>query len=172
MPAVAASRTWGACRLLVGSLALALLSWSSIAGSLPEVAGVRFGVDGQRTRIVVDLDRAVAFSATAENDPPRLVVDLPEVVWRPPRPDPSTQLDGLAKAYRHDTPEPGRARLIVDARAPLRVVRRFALEPAAAAPHYRLVVDIEALGLPTTPRLSIGPPNPKPARRKHDDTIV
>jgi N-acetylmuramoyl-L-alanine amidase len=162
MPTVAASRTWGACRLLVGSLALALLSWSSIAGSLPEVAGVRFGVDGQRTRVVVDLDQAVAFSATAENDPPRLVIDLPEVVWRPPRPDLPAQLDGLAKAYRHDTPEPGKVRLIVDARAPFRVVRRFALEPAAAAPHYRLVIDIEALGL-STPPLSLGPPIPKPA---------
>src|SRR5829696_9520094 len=166
MPAVAASRTRGACRFLLGSLALALLPWPSIAGSLPEVAGVRFGVDGQRTRVVVDLDRAVAFSATAENDPPRLVIDLPEVVWRPPRPDLSVQLDGLAKAYRHDTPEPGKVRLIVDARAPFRIVRRFALEPAAAAPHYRLVIDIEALGLPT-PRLSLGPPIPKPAP-EHD----
>src|SRR5215213_2117804 len=149
MPTVAASRTWGACHLLVGSVALALLPWPSVAGSLPEVAGVRFGVDGQRTRVVVDLDRAVvAFSATAEDDPPRLVVDLPEVAWRPPpRPDLPARLDGLAKAYRHDTPEPGTVRLIVDARAPFRVVRRFALEPAAATPHYRLVVDIEALGL-------------------------
>ena len=115
MPAVAASRTWEACRFLLGSLAIALLPWPSSAGSLPEVDGVRFGVDGRRTRVVIDLDRAVAFSATAENDPPRLVVDLPDVVWRPPRPDPSAQLDGLAKTYRHDAPEPGKVRLIVDA---------------------------------------------------------
>ncbi len=166
MPAVAASRAWGACRFLIGSLGIALLSWPSIAGSLPEVDGVRFGVDGRRTRVVIDLDQAVAFSARAVNDPPRLVVDLPEVIWRS-RSNSSAQLDGLAKAYRYDVPEPGKGRLIVDARAPFRVVRRFALEPGAATSHYRLVVDIEALGLPAT--LSVGPPVTKPAP-KHDAT--
>jgi N-acetylmuramoyl-L-alanine amidase len=166
MPAVAASgsRTRGATyRFLVGSLAaVALLPWPSLAGSLPEVAGVRFGVDGRRTRVVIDIDQAVAFSATAENDAPRLVVDLPEVAWRPPRPIPSSRPDGLAKAYRHDAPEPGKARLVVDARAPFRIVHRFALEPDPAVLHHRLVVDLEALGPPAA-GFPLGPPLAKPA---------
>jgi N-acetylmuramoyl-L-alanine amidase len=111
---------------------------------------------------VIDIDRAVAFSATAENDVPRLVVDLPEVAWRPPRPVPSSRPDGLAKAYRHDVPEPGKARLVVDVREPFRIVRRFALEPDPAAPHHRLVVDLEALGPPAA-GFPLGQPLAKPA---------
>jgi N-acetylmuramoyl-L-alanine amidase len=60
------------------------------------------------------------------------------------------------------SPAPGKARLVVDARAPFRIVRRFALAPDPAVPHHRLVVDLEALGPPAA-GFPPGPPLAKPA---------
>jgi N-acetylmuramoyl-L-alanine amidase len=55
------------------------------------------------------------------------------------------------------SPKPGKARLIVDARAMFRIVRQFALEPSPVAPHYRLVVDIEAFDPPAAGSTSVEP---------------
>ena len=66
MVAAVTSRSWWGYRMLIGSLAVAWLSWPADAGSLPEIEGIWVGLDGRRTRVVVDVDQAVAFSATAE----------------------------------------------------------------------------------------------------------
>lgn len=47
----------------------------------PHVSEVRVGLHGTRTRIVLDLDRAVKFDVFTLPEPYRVVLNLPEVAW-------------------------------------------------------------------------------------------
>src|SRR5690242_18732627 len=69
--------------------------------SLPQVTGLRFGIDGARTRVVLAIDRRLSFGATVESDPERLVVTLPRLLWNP-QPDPLGRPRGLARDHRFD----------------------------------------------------------------------
>ena len=53
--------------------------------SVPEATDVRLGGDAKQTRFVVDLTRKVDIAAFTLADPYRVVVDLPQVVFKLPR---------------------------------------------------------------------------------------
>jgi N-acetylmuramoyl-L-alanine amidase len=61
------------------SLALALAAASPALAAAPALATVR-----GRTRLVVPLDRPVAWALSAANSPPRLILDLPGLPWQGP----------------------------------------------------------------------------------------
>ncbi len=112
------------------------------ADELPLVSGIRFGTHGQRTRIVVQFDRPVAFTTVTLPDPPRLVVDLPDVRWqtedgRLGRPR------GLVTGQRHGRYAEGVSRLVLDLAQPYRIADQFTLPGKAGDPTFRVVVDVE-----------------------------
>jgi N-acetylmuramoyl-L-alanine amidase len=79
----------------------------------------------------------------ALQEPPRLVIDLPEVVWRI-RPDPLGSPRGLATGHRFGKFDAGRSRLVVDAAGPFRIDGTFVLPPGDAGRGFRVVVDLRA----------------------------
>jgi N-acetylmuramoyl-L-alanine amidase len=119
--------------------ALLLLAFPALAE--PVVSGVRYGIDGPRTRLVLDLDRPVAFRVQSQSGPPRLILDLDEVRWRVSR-DAEDRPRGLARAYRFGLLEPGRSRLVVDMARPFTIARAELLPPSVHSAHHRLIVDV------------------------------
>lgn len=117
---------------------------------MPEASGLRFGVNGERTRIVIDLDRQVSFAVGQLEEPTRLVVDLDEVRWNL-RPTADTRPRGMARAYRHGLLQPGKSRLVVDMSAPFTVSRAMLLPPSGDSRYHRLVVDVVAAVVPRKP---------------------
>jgi N-acetylmuramoyl-L-alanine amidase len=109
----------------------------------PEVSALRFGVNGPRTRVVLDLDRPVAYEAKVQTDPDRLVVDLEEVRWRLGAAT-DVRPQGLARRHRYGSPAPGRSRLEVDVGRPARVLGTILLPPSRDSARHRLVVDLVA----------------------------
>lgn len=105
------------------------------------VSGVRYGIDGPRTRLVLDLDRPVAFRVQSQSGPPRLILDLDEVRWRVSR-DAEGRPRGLARAYRFGLLEPGRSRLVVDMARPFTISRAELLPPSGHSRYHRLIVDV------------------------------
>ncbi len=128
--------------------------WTQTDTSEPEVSGIRFGINPPRTRIVIDIEEFVRFQPQRLADPDRLVVDLPEVRWRP-RPMPQSRPTGLVRSFRFGRREPGVDRLEVAIKEPFEITRTLVLEPNRDSPHYRLVIDIE----PSNQR---PPPSPPP----------
>jgi N-acetylmuramoyl-L-alanine amidase len=108
----------------------------------PEVTGIRFGEHGRQTRIVVDFDRRLGPTVRVLSDPPRLVLDLPEVRFRI-RPDPLRSPRGLATGHRYGRLEPGRSRIVFDLSAPFRIARQFLLPPSRTSRWWRYVLDLE-----------------------------
>lgn len=138
----------------------------------PGVRSIRFGQHQEQTRIVLDLTRKLPVEVRALHEPPRLVIDLPEVRWRI-EPHRLSKPRGLARASRYGKLEAGRSRLVVDISRPFRIVDELVLPPSGGSPYYRLVIDIAAADRREVPAsagqrtasLPISATDSKPAQR-------
>jgi N-acetylmuramoyl-L-alanine amidase len=104
------------------------------------VRDIRIAPHGELTRVVVDLDRPVAYRHIALDDPPRIAIDLPEVAWRVPESG-SERFDGLVRGFRMGRFRPGISRLVLDLKRPFEVARIFDL-PRNGGFGYRIVTDL------------------------------
>ena len=123
-------------------LAACLQIGAGAAQDITQVTGIRFGVQGSRTRVVVDADRPLSFKTRALGDPWRLVVDLPEVVWNP-QPGPLSKVRGIARSQRFASLGGGAGQLTVDTSRPFRVTTVVLLPPSEHSVRYRLMIDLE-----------------------------
>ncbi len=108
----------------------------------PVASDVRLGGDNKQTRLVVDFDRKVDVAAFTLADPYRVVIDLPQVIFKLPAKT-GEQGRGLIKAFRYGLIMQGGSRIVLDIAGPVRVEKAFAL-PAAAGEPARLVIDLSA----------------------------
>jgi len=155
-------RGFGAALLWL-ALVLAPAIGLAQARSAPEVFGVRFGINGDITRVVLDLDGPARFATRALASPPRLVVELDSVRWRV-RDHPQGRTTGLARGVTYGHLENGRARLVVDVDRPFRIVRQERLPPSGETRHHRILVDLVALPAPAAPpQVAAAPPAQQPA---------
>jgi N-acetylmuramoyl-L-alanine amidase len=116
---------------------------ASLAQTAPASAAtatdLRVGVNGERTRLVIDLSSKVEFNVFTLSDPYRVVVDSTEVDWR--LPSEAGQRGGLIEAVRYGLLQPGTSRLVVDLKQPAKVGNSFVMPPSEGKA-YRLVFDL------------------------------
>jgi N-acetylmuramoyl-L-alanine amidase len=141
MPVRAASAIFLAF-LFAASAVLALDSAFGQSGAYPVATDVRLGGDLTETRLIMDLSRKVDLHAFTLADPYRVVVDIPEIVFRLP-PKAGETGRGLIKAFRFGLMMEGGSRIVVDLAKPARVQKAFVMDPAAGEPA-RLVLDLVA----------------------------
>ncbi len=135
------------CVFLAYVLLFAALPVSGSASAAPHVHEIRFGVYKTKTRIVLDVLGAAKPIIFIRDNPPRLVIQLPEVTWSPRIH--KTLRAGLVSRTDFRRLESGRAQIEFETRVPVRIKKRFALQPRPSESRFhRLVVDIE----PVRPR--------------------
>jgi N-acetylmuramoyl-L-alanine amidase len=115
---------------------------STAANGHPVAGAVRLGGDAKQTRFVVDLSRRVGINAFILADPYRVVIDLPQVVFRLPT-KAGDEGRGLVKAFRYGLVMLGGSRIVLDLAGPARIEKAFSLEAAAGQPA-RLVLELAA----------------------------
>jgi N-acetylmuramoyl-L-alanine amidase len=130
---------WGLLALLAAWLALLP---GLLAAEPGLVSGLRFGISGRTTRVVVDLDRPLAYEVGQESEPSRLIVDLAEVRWELAPASTDARPRGLVRAHRYGLVAPGRSRLVVDMARPFTIVGTALLPPSRDSSRHRLVVDL------------------------------
>jgi N-acetylmuramoyl-L-alanine amidase len=133
-------------RLVLGALAAFLLvlgASSAVLAAMVEATDLRFGDHGNRTRIVIDFDRKVSFSARTALDPDRLELDVAGAAWRL-GPDAGRPRRGMARGYELVGGTDGQARLVVALARPARVASAVLLPPNKDSTSYRLVLDLAA----------------------------
>jgi len=113
---------------------------SPVPDSYPLATDVRLGGDDADTRLVIDLSRKIEVHAFTLADPYRVVIDMPEVVFRLP-PKAGEGGRGLIKAFRFGLMMEGGSRIVIDAAKPVRVAKAFVIDAAAGDPA-RLVIDL------------------------------
>jgi N-acetylmuramoyl-L-alanine amidase len=123
--------------LAAGGLWLLCLATPVVAA--PVVDAVRIGDYQTRSRFVVDLNGPVSFKVFTLADPYRVVIDLPEVVWRiKPKDMPRGK---RITGYRLVLYQPGKSRIVMDVAKPIKIEKAFLLGPSGAYGH-RLVIDL------------------------------
>jgi N-acetylmuramoyl-L-alanine amidase len=112
------------------------------AGTPAPVAAVASPVEAaaDHARLIFDLTAPVAAQAHLAANPPRVIVDLPEVAFRiDPREGRATAGSKLIKSYRYGQFAPGRARVVVDLAQPAKIVKAGSEAKAEGA---QLVIDL------------------------------
>ncbi|MDA4843890.1 N-acetylmuramoyl-L-alanine amidase [Hoeflea poritis] len=101
----------------------------------------RIAGDEVRTRIVIEFEQQPEFSFHHLPSPYRLVVDLPETIFG--FPDKAARPRGLITDIRYGAMAPGRSRVVLTARGPIKAEMAKVLENDAEGT-FRLVLDIAA----------------------------
>ncbi len=113
---------------------------SPASDSYPIATDVRLGGDEADTRFVLDLSRKIDLHAFTLADPYRVVIDIPEVVFRLPS-NTGESGRGLIKAFRFGLMMEGGSRIVIDVAKPVRVAKAFVIDAEAGDPA-RLVLDL------------------------------
>lgn len=137
-------------RRRVGALAcavtLALLSVArgeTVAPPAPVSAiAARLEPRADGATLVFDLTGPTTARAHAVANPPRLIVDLPEIAFRVGPHAVDGPASKLVKSYRYGLFAPGRSRVVVDLNGPARILKA-GVETSAQGDH-RLVIDLAA----------------------------
>ena len=107
------------------------------------VQGIRFGINKDSVRVVLDTDAPLDYKAFVLGSPTRVVIDLPSVTFKitPPK---TPKKNGFISAYRYGAFQPSVSRLVLDADALVVIDRIFRLpaDKAKGLPH-RLVIDLK-----------------------------
>ncbi len=150
----------------------------------PVVRALRIGDQGANTRFVLEISESVRFKVQALADPYRVVIELPDVVWRLSATPPAA--GGLIAGYRYGRFAADASRVVLDARGPTKIAKSFLLPPRAGLA-YRLVVDLAPASpaeianptplaaLPAKPRAAAsprGPPPSKPTRATNSRPMI
>ena len=113
---------------------------AAAADSVPEATEVRLGGNEADTRFVMDLTRKIDLHAFTLADPYRIVVDIPQVVFKLP-PQVGQNGRGLIKAFRFGLMMEGGSRIVLDVTKPVRVDKAFVMDATDGDPA-RLVLDL------------------------------
>ena len=129
--------------IMTAMLGAALLGSAGMADQ--EVRDVRFGVDGARTRVVIETAEAVDFRAfTLDGLSDRLVVDLPDMDWSVRGLEAGEGVGhGLVDGFRFFNNSSASSRVVFELEHPAVIVSQFALDPAEPGGNHRLVIDVE-----------------------------
>jgi N-acetylmuramoyl-L-alanine amidase len=146
------------------------------SGEFPIASEVRIAGDETRTRMVIDLSQRIDARAFLLANPYRVVVDLPQLIFRfPPKTGESGR--GLVKAFRFGLVMTGGSRLVLDLARPARVEKSFVLDPDNGEPA-RLVLDLAAVDRETFMRTMAlearareAAPAPSPKTQSQDGQI-
>lgn len=132
--------------LVVGSAPVAAVDRAvprAASEDYPVVTEARVLGDETRTRFVAELNRTIDLAAFTLADPYRVVIDVPQLVFRL-----SAKVGesgrGLVKAFRFGLVMQGGSRIVLDVTGPVRVDKAFVLDPVDGQPA-RLVVDLVAI---------------------------
>jgi N-acetylmuramoyl-L-alanine amidase len=128
--------------LLAGAVLAAARPVAAEPDSYPIATDVRLGGDDSQTRFILDLSRKIDLHAFTLADPYRVVVDIPEVLFKlPPKAGESGR--GLIKAFRFGLMMEGGSRIVLDLAKPARIDKAFVMDASAGDPA-RLVLVLVA----------------------------
>ncbi|HEX8471659.1 MAG TPA: N-acetylmuramoyl-L-alanine amidase, partial [Brevundimonas sp.] len=112
------------------------------AGSVGDVLRVRFGGDGERTRVVIDLGASAQGRVVEEGTAGQVVLTLTGVA---PRADITGDGSGLVNTYAVN-PVGTASRVELRLSRAAQIERRFLLPPGDGVASYRYVIDLKATG--------------------------
>lgn len=149
--------------------AVALFATRGFAwGAQGDVLGVRFGADGDRTRVVIDLDKATQGRVIDTGAGGRVTLTLNGVAS-------GRGLNGggsgLVRTYQVSA-SGGASRVELELARGSEIERRFLLPPGDGVAHYRYVVDLKAVGGAVAASRPVPRQTPAPRRAERPLIVI
>ena len=144
------------------------------AGSVGDVLGVRFGGDGERTRVVIDLGASAQGRVVETGAAGQVVLTLSGVA---PRSNIDGDGSGLVNAFTVN-PVGTASRVELTLARAAQIERRFLLPPGDGVSNYRYVIDLRATGpvrtgaVANAPRPGAARQAPRPETRRAEKPLV
>jgi len=131
-------------QFFMGWVVALLSAATALAQAAPEVRAVRFGDNGETTRIVIETASAIEFNAFTLSDPSaRLVMEMPRSVWSVAGlATGEGRGHGIVDTFRFFDSSGDMSRLVFELSGTATVVEQFTLPPDADVANHRLVVDV------------------------------
>ncbi|MGH9806914.1 MAG: N-acetylmuramoyl-L-alanine amidase, partial [Terriglobia bacterium] len=139
------------------------------SGAPPVVLNARIGEHQDRTRFVIEVSDPLAVRVFTLTNPDRVVIDLPQVLWRLSGPQKPTGT-GAVKSYRYGLFRPGDSRFVIDLNAPATPSQAMILPPSDGY-GYRIVVDLFPASQAKFDNSSGWPADLRAREAQQDDTI-
>jgi len=112
----------------------------AVSQAQPVVMGARIGEHPGLTRFVLELSDPVTPRVFTLASPDRVILDIPDVLWRIGAPDrPSGR--GAIRSYRYGTFRPGESRIVIDLNRPVSLASPLIIPPRDGN-GYRIVLDL------------------------------
>lgn len=124
---------------MMAAIVAAGLGASPAGAASGAIVDVRAGALDDNTRIVLELTHKIEFSVFTLGDPDRVVVDLPEVAWRPGKALPASI--GVLDKLRYGVFKPGQSRIVIDLARPARILSAVGVE-GDGAHGFRVMIDL------------------------------
>ena len=135
----------------------------AVAATRTEIAG-----DERLTRFSVEFSGVVPYHVFALPNPPRIILDMPDVAFRLPA-DAGQHGKGLIRAFRYGLFAPGKSRIVIDVTGPVRINKHaIAPRPGKAVRFSMDVVPTDEASFLT--KAVAPPPRPKSPRPAEDLT--
>ncbi|WP_308909815.1 N-acetylmuramoyl-L-alanine amidase [Pseudokordiimonas caeni] len=129
------------CRIIKACLAFALWCCTSFAVAAEvAISSIRFGENGDTSRVVLDVDSAIEPRIFLLSGPNRVVIDVPMGAWRG---NGANRGIGLIGQFRHGLFDADTYRIVLDLERPALVSSSFALPPREGYNH-RYVIDLKS----------------------------
>jgi N-acetylmuramoyl-L-alanine amidase len=106
----------------------------------PLVIGLKLGESREKSRFIVELSDPVDVRVFTLTNPNRVIIDMPELLWRVPG-DARPTGKGVVKSYRYGQFRKGNSRFVVDLNAPVKAAEPQMLPPEGGS-GFRLVLDL------------------------------
>ena len=165
------SRLWGSASASASPSRARITASAGESVAEPVIIDTRIGEHSDRTRFVVELSDPVKARAFTLANPDRIIIDMPEALWRVRSADrPSGQ--GAIEQYRYGLFRPGDSRFVIDLKRPVAVKEPVILPPRDGH-GYRVIVDLLPTSQETFDRTSGWPADvvSPPARVVRDNAV-
>ncbi|WEK39027.1 MAG: N-acetylmuramoyl-L-alanine amidase [Candidatus Brevundimonas colombiensis] len=137
-------------------------------GAQGDVLSVRFGADGDRTRVVIDLEKAAQGRVVDAGGEGRVTLALNGVA---PGRGLNGDGSGLVRSYAVSA-SGGSSRIQLELARGSEIERRFLLPPGDGVSHYRYVIDLKAVGGAVAAARAPSPSAPPPAPRRAQKPLI
>lgn len=105
------------------------------------VSGMRFGVDGGKTRIVFDANAVLTYKKDLDNNESLLVIELPGMGWNASAAG-TPPAGTLVQSWSAQPMDGGGTRVVMILKKPVTLSYEATLKPEPNSPHHRLVLDL------------------------------
>lgn len=110
-----------------------------------QISQLRVGEHSTKTRLVLDANGAAKYQYDLDNNENLLVIEFKDAAWKAAKSMKLAKSPLIASYNVYDIKDTSGARLVIQLKAPVKIISESTLAPASTTPYHRLVFDLSKI---------------------------